>query len=166
MYHRPRDPHRKVVRSRGIDLQGFNGDSIKFPYTDPAIIEAWKLRNWGVKYLSYQKADIWSCGTVLFKMLTGYIPWNDRDDWTRFRSQYDYIQQRPLTFPEYITPHAQDFLRDMLLRFPRSRSNICEVAKHSWLAEYFNMLSAVQNMPIPECRKKFLMLGTNDSSAE
>lgn len=48
-----------------------------------------------------------------------------------------------LTFPEYVTPHARDLLRRILVPDPRKRADLFEVARHSWLSDYAHVVSHV-----------------------
>ena len=49
----------------------------------------------------------------------------------------------PLTFPEYVTPHARDLLRRILVPDPRKRADLFEVARHSWLSDYAHVVAHV-----------------------
>lgn len=49
----------------------------------------------------------------------------------------------PLTFPEYVTPHARDLLRRILVPNPRKRADLFEVARHSWLSEYSHVVEFI-----------------------
>lgn len=48
-----------------------------------------------------------------------------------------------MTFPEYVTPHARDLLRRILVPDPRKRADLFEVARHSWLSEYHHVVSHI-----------------------
>ncbi|RZM22681.1 MAG: hypothetical protein EOO88_28660 [Pedobacter sp.] len=56
---------------------------------------------------------------------------------------YKYIVSTPLTFPEYVTPHARDLLRRILVPDPRKRADLFEVARHSWLSEYAHVVGFI-----------------------
>ena len=56
---------------------------------------------------------------------------------------YKYIVSTPLTFPEYVTPHARDLLRRILVPDPRRRADLFEVARHSWLSEYSHVVGFI-----------------------
>ncbi len=79
-------------------------------------------------------------------MLAGYLPFDDdpaNPEGDNINLLYKYIVSTPLTFPEYVTPHARDLLRRILVPDPRKRADLFEVARHSWLSEFAHVVSHV-----------------------
>lgn len=79
-------------------------------------------------------------------MLAGYLPFDDdpaNPEGDNINLLYKYIVSTPLTFPEYVTPHARDLLKRILVPDPRKRADLFEVARHSWLSEYAHMVSHI-----------------------
>jgi protein-serine/threonine kinase len=79
-------------------------------------------------------------------MLAGYLPFDDdpaNPDGDNINLLYKYIVSTPLTFPEYVTPHARDLLKRILVPDPRKRADLFEVARHSWLSDYAHVVSFI-----------------------
>ncbi|KAK4697408.1 hypothetical protein P7C71_g655, partial [Lecanoromycetidae sp. Uapishka_2] len=78
--------------------------------------------------------------------LDRYLPFDDdpaNPEGDNINLLYKYITTTPLTFPEYVTPHARDLLRRILVPDPRQRADLWEVARHSWLLDYQHVVSAI-----------------------
>lgn len=79
-------------------------------------------------------------------MLAGYLPFDDdpaNPEGDNINLLYKYITSTPLIFPEYVTPHARDLLRRILVPNPRKRADLFEVARHSWLTEYHHVVAHI-----------------------
>src|ERR1700753_3579658 len=79
-------------------------------------------------------------------MLAGHLPLHDdpaNPEGDNINLLYKYIVSTPLTFPEYVTPHARDLLKRILVPDPRKRADLFEVARHSWLSEYAHVVGFI-----------------------
>lgn len=84
--------------------------------------------------------------SVQYAMLAGYLPFDDdpaNPEGDNINLLYKYIVSTPLTFPEYVTPHARDLLRRILVPNPRKRADLFEVARHSWLSDYAHVVEFI-----------------------
>ena len=79
-----------------------------------------------------EKCDIWSCGVILYVLLSGFPPFNGETDEEIFEA----IKKRDLIFPEdvfgSISEEAKDLIKKMLSPSD-TRLTAAEVLKHPWV---------------------------------
>ncbi|XP_037485441.1 CBL-interacting protein kinase 17-like [Triticum dicoccoides] len=73
-------------------------------------------------------SDIWSCGVILYIMLVGHLPFDDRN----MVVLYQKIFKGDAQIPEWLSPSAQNLLRRILEPNPRKRINMAEIKMHEW----------------------------------
>ena len=76
------------------------------------------------------KADLWSCGVILFAMICGYLPFEDPNT----NSLYKKILAGEYHFPKFISSEGKDLLKKILSTDPESRLNITEIRAHPWFS--------------------------------
>eukprot|EP00256_Glycine_max_P069764 XP_025984359.1 CBL-interacting serine/threonine-protein kinase 23 [Glycine max] len=71
------------------------------------------------------QADIWSCGVILFVLLAGYLPFNDKDIYLK-RCQADF------TCPSFFSPSVTRLIKRTLDPCPATRITIDEILEDEW----------------------------------
>ncbi|KAF2005331.1 serine/threonine-protein kinase GIN4 [Amniculicola lignicola CBS 123094] len=85
------------------------------------------------------KADIWSCGVILFVMLTGTPPFNyaaGRDERENLKYLFRAIERASYVMPDDLSREAKDLIKKILVRDPKRRISIEEIWKHPFLHKY------------------------------
>lgn len=77
------------------------------------------------------KADIWSCGIVLFVLLAGYLPFDSHDSEIVIRK----IKAGLFEIPSFISDLARDVITKMLTPNPLFRPGAKTLIGHEWLQD-------------------------------
>lgn len=77
-------------------------------------------------------SDIWSCGIILFALLTGHLPFDD-DNIRRLLLK---VQAGKFSMPPDLSPEAQDLISRMLCVDPEKRITMPEILAHPFLHKY------------------------------
>eukprot|EP01099_Mayorella_cantabrigiensis_P001179 TRINITY_DN1493_c0_g4_i1.p1 TRINITY_DN1493_c0_g4~~TRINITY_DN1493_c0_g4_i1.p1 ORF type:complete len:624 (+),score=148.42 TRINITY_DN1493_c0_g4_i1:334-2205(+) len=81
----------------------------------------------GIKYDGFA-ADVWSCGVILFALLTGKLPFDDEN----IRTLLAKVKTGHFTMPPTLSAEAQDLISKMLTLDPKKRITIKEIRSHPW----------------------------------
>ena len=80
------------------------------------------------------KADIWSCGIVLFVLLAGYLPFDSHDSEIVIQK----IKAGMFEIPSFISDLARDVIAKMLTPNPLFRPGAKTILSHQWLQDVGN----------------------------
>ncbi|KAJ0266799.1 CBL-interacting serine/threonine-protein kinase 10 [Hirschfeldia incana] len=81
------------------------------------------------------KADIWSCGVVLFVLLAGYLPFHD----SNLMEMYRKIGKGDFKAPSWFAPEVRRLLCKMLDPNPETRITIAKIRESSWFRKGLHM---------------------------
>ncbi|CUM46661.1 uncharacterized protein AC631_02895 [Debaryomyces fabryi] len=77
-------------------------------------------------------SDIWSCGIILFALLTGHLPFDDEN----IRKLLLKVQNGKFLMPNNLSPESKDLISKMLKVNPSERITIDAILQHPLLTKY------------------------------
>lgn len=74
------------------------------------------------------KADLWSCGVILFVLMAGYLPFED----SNLMSLYKKIFKAEFSCPSWFSTSAKKLIKKILDPNPQTRISISQVIENEW----------------------------------
>ena len=93
------------------------------------------------KYYNGASIDIWSCGVILYTLLTGSLPFNEKAT----AKLYQKIKECKYRIPENVSEAAKDLIYRMLQKDPLNRISIAEIKQHKWFTQKLNLFQIIDN---------------------
>uniref|UniRef100_A0A7N8XU91 Serine/threonine-protein kinase BRSK2-like n=1 Tax=Mastacembelus armatus TaxID=205130 RepID=A0A7N8XU91_9TELE len=107
----------------------------------------------GEKY-DGRRADVWSCGVILFALLVGALPF-DHDN---LRQLLEKVKSGVFHMPHFIPPDCQSLLKGMIEVNPEKRLTLEAIQKHTWYLGGRNEPCPEQPPPRRVCVRRILSL--------
>ncbi|XP_052873936.1 CBL-interacting serine/threonine-protein kinase 21 isoform X2 [Gossypium arboreum] len=133
VYHRDLKPENLLLDSKGnLKVTDFGlsalrkpGDMLTTACGSPCYVAPELLANKGYDGAA---ADIWSCGVILFELLAGYLPFDDRN----LVVLYKKISGAEYTCPPWFTGPQRKLIARILDPNPKRRITIPEIIEDAW----------------------------------
>ncbi|XP_075218884.1 BRSK family serine/threonine-protein kinase sugar-free frosting isoform X2 [Lycorma delicatula] len=82
----------------------------------------------GEKY-DGRRADVWSCGVILYALLVGALPFDDDN----LRQLLEKVKRGVFHIPHFVPPDCQNLLRGMIEVNPEKRLTLTDINRHPWV---------------------------------
>ncbi|KAI9028167.1 kinase-like domain-containing protein [Phycomyces nitens] len=89
-------------------------------YASPEIVN-------GIPY-DGSASDIWSCGIILYALLSGHLPFDDDN----IRQLLNKVKVGKYKMPEHFSDNAKDLIQSILVIDPAKRLTMKQVQEHPW----------------------------------
>ena len=99
------------------------------------------------------KIDIWSTGIILYAMLCGYLPFEDKNN----DKLFDKILECKIEYPDYLTEEPKDLINKILVVDPEKRITIEGIKKHKYYLKgekFFNEIFTIKQIKTDEQNNK------------
>nr|QCH00481.1 CBL-interacting protein kinase 14 [Vitis amurensis] len=170
VYHRDLKPENLLLDSKGnVKVSDFGlsalrkpGDVLSTACGSPCYVAPELLANRGYDGAA---ADIWSCGVILFELLAGYLPFDDRN----LMSLYKKITKAEYTCPEWFTPSQTKLISRILDTNPRRRISIAEIVEDEWFQIDYEPASGIEfddKINLDDVHAAFNLIEENNAEAK
>ena len=101
------------------------------------------------KVYNAYKCDLWSCGVILYVMVTGLIPWGRRNHIELFEQ----IKSCSYRIPPFVSGECAELIRGLMTLDTEKRLTIEQVLAHPWMAEAYESQIVWNEVPIVSLRR-------------
>ncbi|ESW20028.1 hypothetical protein PHAVU_006G174900 [Phaseolus vulgaris] len=90
------------------------------------------------------KADIWSCGVILYVLLAGFVPFSDKN----LMEMYKKIIKADCQFPKWFSPDVNRLIYRILDPNPTRRITIAKIVQSRWFRKGYVQIQEFQLPPL------------------
>ncbi|OVA16313.1 Protein kinase domain [Macleaya cordata] len=146
VYHRDLKPENLLLDSKGnlkvtdFGLSVFHkhGDLLSTACGSPSYVAPEVIAH---KNYDGSAADVWSCGVILFELLAGYLPFEDRNLMNLYRK----ISRADYKFPEWFTKSQKNLISKILDPSPIRRMTVAEILEDEWFQTTYERSTGINN---------------------
>ncbi|KAL5707521.1 non-specific serine/threonine protein kinase [Ranunculus cassubicifolius] len=99
------------------------------------------------------KADIWSCGVILFVLMAGFLPFHEKNIMEMYRK----ISKAEYKCPQWFSTEVRKLLSRILDPNPTTRITVAELMANAWFKKGYKPVETVQLQP--QEKEKVVNLG-------
>ncbi|XP_042755932.1 CBL-interacting protein kinase 5 [Lactuca sativa] len=99
-----------------------------------------------------QKADIWSCGVILYVLLAAYLPFHDNN----LMEMYKKISKGEFKCPQWFAPEVKKLLSKILDPNPSTRITLAKLMENPWFRKGFKKIEASKSFTNESPSKSFI----------
>ncbi|KAI3740163.1 hypothetical protein L2E82_30585 [Cichorium intybus] len=99
-----------------------------------------------------QKADIWSCGVILFVLLAAYLPFHDNN----LMEMYKKISKGEFKCPQWFAPEVKRLLSKILDPNPSTRITLAKLMENPWFRKGFKKIDVSKSFNNESASKSFI----------
>ncbi|KAG8387931.1 hypothetical protein BUALT_Bualt02G0072600 [Buddleja alternifolia] len=108
------------------------------------------------------KADIWSCGVILFVLLAGYLPFHD----SNLMEMYRKIGKADFRCPSWFPHEVRKLLSKILDPNPNTRISIARIKENSWFKRGLSSKSKIHDPETSTIKEAASENGTSSKSED
>lgn len=80
--------------------------------------------------------DVWSLGVVIYVMVTGSVPFDDKS----MPGLHDKIKRGQVAYPSHLSPECKDLLSRIFVTDPTQRIILADVIRHPWINQGYKKI--------------------------
>lgn len=170
VYHRDLKPENLLLDSKGnLKVSDFGlsalrkpGDMLSTACGSPCYVAPELIMN---KSYDGAAADVWSCGVILFELLSGNLPFDDRN----LLSLYRKICRADCKYPDWFTESQKKLISRILDPNTKRRITIPEIIEDEWFKKNYQPVCGIEcdeNVTLDDVNAAFDSIEENATEAK